>query len=280
MKTVPKLLVFCLSLSALATGREAQAVTGSAIGLGERYDSGAYWLLTHHRDSEAIIYYTAAINENPSDFVAYFNRAGCYLHEGQWSKALQDCDTAAKLKPGYADTYYLRAAALYNLGRHAESRADVDKYEGGKPSAKARLAIASLRVDLCQTSAHPSSSEVRRSLATLDESVAHAKGTTAVAAALNDRAWFLAVCRASSAGNIEQAVRDGAEACRLTSWRDKHCVDTLATAYARKGDFEEAIENERKAIALAWNDSQLRADLRQHLGAFEQHQPYFPTANE
>ena len=277
MRSSRKLLFLFLPLLTLTTHRAFPASAG-AVSQAERYDYAGYRLSTWHRDREAIVYYTAAIKANPGDFAAHFNRAGCYLHEREWSKALQDCDAAVKLKPAYADTYYLRAAVLYRLGRDAECRADLEKSERGKPGEAARRGIADLRVDLCQASVHPSPDEVQASLATLDRNVARARGSDAVADALNDRAWFRAVCRASTKRDGEQAVADATEACRLTGWRDKNDLDTLATAYAQAGDFARAIETERKAIALAWNDRTLQSTLKQRLATFEHHQPCRLTA--
>ncbi len=105
--------------------RSAFPASAGAVSQAARYEYAGYRLSTWHRDREAIVYYTAAIKANPGDFAAHFNRAGCYLSEREWLKAIQDCDKAIKLKPVYAETYYLRAAARYRLGRDAESRADL-----------------------------------------------------------------------------------------------------------------------------------------------------------
>jgi hypothetical protein len=277
MRASPKLFFLLLPLLGL-TGRRAFSASAGAIRQAERYDYAGYRLSTWHRDREAIVYYTAAIKANSADFAAHFNRAGCYLNEREWSKALEDCNTAVKLKPAYPDTYYLRAAALYRLGRDAESRADLERSERSKTSDATRRGIAALRVDLCQASVHPAPEEIRSSLATLDHSVALARGSSAVADALNERAWFRAVCRVSSKRDGQQSVVDATEACRLTRWRDRNQLDTLAAAYAQTGDFARAIEIEHKAIALAWNDRTVRETFKQHLGTFEHQQPIRLTA--
>ena len=279
MRSSRRLLLLCFPLLVISS-RPAWAASAAATAQAHRYDYAAYRLSTWDRDRQAIVYYTAAIKADPSDFVAYFNRAGCYLHEGEWAKALQDTDAAARLKPAYADTYYLRAAALYHMGREAECRADIARGERGKPSAVTRQGIAELRADLCQSSANPSPDEIRTSLATLDRAVAQARGAAATAEALNDRAWFLAVCRARAGRNGARAVADATEACRLTRWKQRNIIDTLAAAYAEKGEFDKAIETERKAIGMAWHDRPARTSYQRHLAAFERHQPWRITATD
>ena len=273
MRTSRKIL--CLGLPLLLIACQCAFASGKgAVDRAELYDYTAFRLSTFNRNSEAIIYYTAAIRANPEDFVAHFNRAGCYLRAGQWSKARQDCDTAARLKPAFATTYYLRAVALYRLGHDAQSRADLDRSEQGDTPPTTRSHIANLRTDLCQASLNPTFAEIRKSLSTLDRGVKRAKGPDAMADALNDRAWFLAVCRNVPIDYGERAVADARQACEVTHWADKDCVDTLAAAYAKVGDFPKAIETARKAVAMAWNDPSSQRYFRRHLAAFEHNQPY------
>jgi Flp pilus assembly protein TadD len=274
MRTIRKLLCPGLAFFILFAPRCAFAGGKGAADRAQLYDYTAFRLSTSNRNSEAIIYYTAAIKANPADFVAHFNRAGCYLRASQWSKARQDCDTAARLNPSFATTYYLRAVALYRLGHDAQCRADLDRSEQGETPPTTRSHIANLRTDLCQASLNPSFAEIRKSLSTLDRAVARAKEGNAVADALNDRAWFLAVCRNLPGEYGDRAVVDARRACEVTHWADKDCVDTLAAAYAKVGDFPKAIETARKAVAMAWNDPSSQREFRRHLAAFERQQPY------
>lgn len=174
MRPAGSRLLLCLALT-LWLNPDALAMSGGALAQAARYDYAGYRLSEWKRDREAIVYYTAAIKANPADFVAYFNSADCYIREKEWSKALADCNAAARLKPPYADTYYLRASALYRLGRDAEARADLDRCERGKASPAAREEAAQLRVDLCQAAPKPPPDEVRASIQILDRSVASAR---------------------------------------------------------------------------------------------------------
>jgi hypothetical protein len=63
-------------------------------------------------------------------------------------------------------------------------------------------------------------------------------------------------------------------ACELTDWKVASYIDTLGAAYAESGDFEQAIEYEKKAqqdpaFAKAHGEA-----ARQRLKHYEAHQPY------
>lgn len=77
------------------------------------------------------------------------------------------------------------------------------------------------------------------------------------APALNHLAWLRAT-------NPDPALRDGLEAVRLAeqavaavrrqdpgSREESNCLDTLAAAYAEAGDFDQAVQAIRQAVALA-----------------------------
>jgi tetratricopeptide (TPR) repeat protein len=90
---------------------------------------------------------------------------------------------------------------------------------------------------------------------------------------LNDLAWVRA------AG--PDGMRDGTEAvdlatraCELTGWKNPRFLDTLAAAYAEAGDFEKAVEYQKKAAALAVGDKELEADLRSRIALYERKQPF------
>ncbi len=77
--------------------------------------------------------------------------------------------------------------------------------------------------------------------------------------ALNNLAWLLATARQPELRNGEEAVRLAIQAVTLTDYREPHCMGTLAAAFARSGQFPEAVEATAAADILAQMTDQSEA---------------------
>lgn len=90
--------------------------------------------------------------------------------------------------------------------------------------------------------------------------------------ALNDLAWLLATCRDGNLRDAHEALRLAKRATELTDRKDAGVLETLAAAYAEKGQFDAAIRTVEEAIPLcdAASQKELLATLqhcRQHYRA-------------
>ncbi len=106
--------------------------------------------------------------------------------------------------------------------------------------------------------------------------------------AQNSRAWLRATCPNASFRNGKQAVADAKSACSETSWREVAYIDTLVAAHAEAGDFDSAVQFERRAIKGAREDAWAIEDperrhaayqrqltrYQRRLAAFERRQPW------
>jgi tetratricopeptide (TPR) repeat protein len=97
-----------------------------------------------------------------------------------------------------------------------------------------------------------------------------------VAGLANGLAWILATSPVESQRNGEEALRLAEKACKLTNHEQHTYIDTLATAYAELGRFDEAVKAAQDAVALAQkaNDEQSIAEYQERLKLYEQNTPY------
>ena len=97
------------------------------------------------------------------------------------------------------------------------------------------------------------------------------------AAKLNGVAQTLATSPHAEVRNGSAAVGYAEAACKLTEFSNAVYVDTLAAAYAEKGDFDKAVQTQNKAIELAASD---RAEgIRTRLELYKARRPFHEDEN-
>jgi len=89
--------------------------------------------------------------------------------------------------------------------------------------------------------------------------------------AMNNLSWFLSSAPHENERNPAEAVRLAEKACSLTGHQDPGCLDTLAAAYASKGDFVRARAAASEALELAKNstDQELVNEISQKLKQYQ-----------
>ncbi len=71
--------------------------------------------------SEALLCYNEAANLEPSNHIHFSNRSACYFNMDNYLKALEDAETAIKIKQDYIKGYQRKASALEKLDRINEA---------------------------------------------------------------------------------------------------------------------------------------------------------------
>lgn len=177
----------------------------------------------------------------PSDVAGAFNNRGvAYLALGEEEKAFADFNAAIQYDPKWGISYANRGRGWLRRGDLAKAEADFDKAlqlppaRDKAPTFVERAEIRSRRGDF------------KGALADLKQANFRNHGYTA---AQNAEAWLLATCPDAS-------LRDGGKAVELATKAvaadpDPAYRDTLATAYAEAGRFEDAAAEESRAIAAA-----------------------------
>jgi hypothetical protein len=87
-------------------------------------------------------------------------------------------------------------------------------------------------------------------------------------------AWIEATCPDAALRNGNDAVKNATKACELTDWENLEWIDTLAAAYAEKGDFASAIQFEKQALRMTGAGSPIQRELRQRILLYEQSKPF------
>jgi tetratricopeptide (TPR) repeat protein len=98
---------------------------------------------------------------------------------------------------------------------------------------------------------------------------------------LQEMAWLLATDPNDEKRDGEQALAWAKEACELSGWTQPACLDTLATAYAECGDFEQAVKWETEALDALPDQIPEEAvkALEARRALFERGLPYHRPAN-
>jgi len=96
------------------------------------------------------------------------------------------------------------------------------------------------------------------------------------ASVLNDLAWLLAVCPIRENRDAMRSIQLATKACELTSWSNHENISTLAAAYSEAGDFEVALDWQKKAVGLLPENcpAELRANYESRLEVYESREPY------
>ncbi len=92
------------------------------------------------------------------------------------------------------------------------------------------------------------------------------------AEAYNNLAWLFATAKTPGFRNGKKAVELALKACELSDWRNAEYLDTLAAAYARVGDFGNAVKWQEKALESP--KLARTSELQQRINFYRQHKPW------
>jgi serine/threonine protein kinase/tetratricopeptide (TPR) repeat protein len=194
----------------------------------------------------------------------HVDRGLAWKEKGELAKALADFEMAIQLNPRSAGAYVGRAAVWSRRQQFDRAMEDCD--------IAIRLDPHPYWAQLSRGILWKEKLEFAKALADFDTAI---QIQPAEMWAHRYRAWLLATCPESRYRDGPRAVESATRACELTTWKDASCLAVLAASYAEMGDFDRAVEWQRKAIeALSPGDDQRRRDYESRLGLFLARNPY------
>ncbi|MBN8599679.1 MAG: tetratricopeptide repeat protein [Planctomycetes bacterium] len=210
----------------------------------------------------AIIDYTKAIQLDPNDAITYSCRGTAFISKGDLDLAIKDCTESIRLDPQDATVFFSRGYALIEKG---ELDLAINDY-----TESIRLNPNNAGAYANRGSAFLKRGDVNSAIEDYSEAI---RLEPENANSLNNLAWLYATYPDENYRNGRKAIELAIKACELSAWKAKHCVDTLAAAYAESGEWDSAIKYQKKLTEMASTDEE-KTDSQKRLELYEQKKPY------
>jgi len=91
---------------------------------------------------------------------------------------------------------------------------------------------------------------------------------------LNNLAWVLATSPDDGVRNADRSIELGTKECDLTKIEKPHILSTLASGYAEKGDWDNAVKWSGKAVELGTKDEDVSDQLKKELDNYKEKKPW------
>jgi tetratricopeptide (TPR) repeat protein len=215
----------------------------------------------HKDNDQAVADYTAALRLDAKCTAALIGRGACRLASNERYKAIADLSEAIWLDPLAIRAYVDRGRAWASLGEHRKAIVDYDR--------ALQIRSHDSETHCVRAAAWAALRSYTRALADYALAVRLDPGCVV---AHQGRAWIMAACPEARLRNGKDAIASATKACELTRWQVAGPLATLAAAYAEAGDFEQAVEWQTKANAMALDEGE-RADGMARLALYRSKKP-------
>ncbi len=172
--------------------------------------------------------FDAAIRIDKTLWPAYLDRAQIFAQAGQWALALQDCNTAAHLRPDFYRTFIIRATVYGGMGRCRDGLADLDRVVSFHADSESNALALSQRARLRAICRDPAVRDPKLAIADAKQACdltawtkANYIGTLAIACAAN--------------GDFQSAIRYEQQAIKSGKYNDEE----LREAKRRLSQYEQ-----------------------------------------
>jgi tetratricopeptide (TPR) repeat protein len=221
--------------------------------------------LVYHelKDSErALGDYTEALRLAPSDAITYYRRGIARKADKEYEQAIRDFSDAVRIDPRWSDAYFNRGNSYRSLKDYDRA---IDDYS------------QTLRLDPKWSDAYFNRANARRAKKEYAQAASDYREAVRLdpkdADAASGLAWLLATCPDADVRNGRKAIEEATRACELTSWEAPYFLAVLGAAWAERGDFDEAIKWQERALKSQRYDREDGDSARRRIAIYEQHRP-------
>jgi Tfp pilus assembly protein PilF len=216
------------------------------------------------RAGEAVVQFEKASELQPDFAAARVNLGSALAKVGKLDEALDQLRQAVESDAGYAPAHY-------NLGLILSRRGDTQ--------GAIREWQSALDLDPNYVEAHNSLGDALYAQGRTAEALAHWHDSIRLqpndATTLRQAAWVLATSPDATLRNGNEALAFAVRAVELSGGKDIRTLETLAAAYAEKGQFADAVMTARRALAQAEvNQPALANDIRTRIALYEADRPF------
>lgn len=207
-----------------------------------------YW--EQRQDAAAVERFQQAVREYPRDERPYEALAAVYLSRDQFTDAIDEYTQALRLSPGSPAARLGLAAAYARQGRPGKAHELLAEIVGKNPqTVEAQEALA----DLCaEQKLYPEAIQHYQAAIRLKPGLAEPR---------NNLAWLLATADDARYRDPVEALAQAQQAVKLSRWKEGAFIDTLAEALYLNGKYEQAVDTQKKALALDPGDKTMHEHM-------------------
>jgi tetratricopeptide (TPR) repeat protein/serine/threonine protein kinase len=211
----------------------------------------------------AILAFKKAIRLDSNDASFHSNLGVALFHKGDLDGAIAQLREAIRLDPKDADAHNNLGAVLCDGKRD---------YAGAIRAFKKAIRLAPK-----DAQAHYNLGNALRNKGDLKDAVAAYREAVRLDPKCAEAHEALACLLATGPASVrdgKRAVEHATRACELTGWKDPCPLTTLAAAHAEAGDFEKAVEFQKKALSFPGITKAAGKVGRERLDLYERKMPY------
>jgi tetratricopeptide (TPR) repeat protein len=227
-------------------------------------------LAANGRDDLALARFRQAVRAQPRYAEAHNNLANMLAKQGKLDEAIVHHQAAVRLDPELPQAHFNYGVTLASSGRLSEAIQSFERALRLRPEyPDARYAYAL---------ALSAKGDAVKALEQLGEAIRQRPDWPQP---INSAAWLLATSADARVRNPAQAVSLAERVSQMTGFDDPGMLDTLATAYAAAGRFENAVTVAERArqLAAARGLTDLAAQLAHRLELYRAAKPFIDNRN-